>query len=53
MLLFRVCGIRQNLYVYSLYHNPNLDDRIFDYLLASMAAVKAEMSVPLSYLWVI
>ena len=39
MLGFRVCGVRQNLYVFSLYRNPNLDDRIFDCLLASMAAV--------------
>ena len=30
MLVFRVCGVRQNLYVYSLYRNPDLDDRIFD-----------------------
>ena len=29
MLVFRVCGVQQNLYVYSLYHNPDLDDRIF------------------------
>ena len=42
MLVFRVCGVRQNLYVYSLYYNPNLDDRLFDCLLASMAAVQAE-----------
>ena len=34
---FRVCGVRQNLYVCSLYRNPDLDDRIFDCLLASMA----------------
>ena len=33
MLVFRVCGVRQNLYVYSLYRNPHLDDRIFDCLL--------------------
>ena len=26
MLFFRVCGVRQNLYVYSLYRNPDLDD---------------------------
>ena len=37
MLVFRVCGVRQNLYVISLYHNPDLDDRIFDCLLASIA----------------
>ena len=42
MLVFRVCGVKQNLYVYSLYRNPDLDDRIFDCLLASMAAVQAE-----------
>ena len=29
MLLFRVCGVIQNLYVYSLYRNPDLDDRFF------------------------
>ena len=42
MLVFRVCGARRNLYVFSLYHNPDLDDRIFDCLLTSMAAVHAE-----------
>ena len=34
MLVLRVCGVRQNLYVYSIYRNPELDDRIFDCLLA-------------------
>ena len=42
ILFFGVCGMRQNFYVYSLYRNPDLDDRIFDCLLASMAAVQAE-----------
>ena len=42
MLVFRVCGMRQYLYVYSLYRNPDLDDRIFDCLPASMASVQAE-----------
>ena len=42
MLVFRVCGVRQNLYVYSLYYNPDLGDRIFDCLLASMASVHVE-----------
>ena len=42
MLVFRVCGVRQNLYVYSLYRNPDLDYRIFYCLLTSMAAVLAE-----------
>ena len=39
MLVFRAFGVRQNLYVFSLYRNPDIDDRIFDCLLASMAAV--------------
>ena len=39
-LIFRVCGVRQKLCVSSLYHNPDLDDQIFDCLLASMAAVQ-------------
>ena len=42
MLVSRVCGVRQNHYVFSLYSNPDLDDRKFDCLLASMAAVQAE-----------
>ena len=41
MLVFSVCGVRQNIYVYSLYRNPVLDDQIFYCLLASMAAVQA------------
>ena len=51
MLVLRVCGVRQNLYVYSLYRNPDLDDRIFDCLLASMAAVQTE-DVCASFLFV-
>ena len=39
MLVFRVCGARQNFYVFSLYRNPDLDDRIYDCLLTAMAAV--------------
>ena len=42
MQVFRVCSVRQNLYVYSPYRNLDLDERIFDCLLASMAAVQAE-----------
>ena len=53
MRVFIVCGgVRQNLYVYSLYRNPDLDDRIFDCLLASMAAVQAEDVRASSCLWV-
>ena len=53
MLVFRVCGVRQNLYVYSLYRNPDLDDQIFDCLPASMAAVQAEDVRASFLLWVI
>ena len=42
MLLFRVRCARQNFYVVSLYRNPDPDDKIYDCLLTSMAAVKAE-----------
>ena len=41
MLVFRVCGARQNFYVLSLYCNPDLDDWIYDCLLTAMAAVQA------------
>ena len=51
MMVFRVCGVRQNLHVLSLYRNPDLDDGIFDCLLASMAAVQAE-DVRASFLFV-
>ena len=34
--------MRQNLYAYSLYRNPDLDDQIFGCLLASMAALQGE-----------
>ena len=34
--------MRQNIYMCSLYRIPDLDDRIFDCLLASMDAVQAE-----------
>ena len=28
MHFFKVCGVRQNLYVFSLYHNPDLDEQV-------------------------
>ena len=34
--------VRQNLYVFSLYRNPDLDDRIFDCSQTSISAVQAE-----------
>ena len=39
---FSVFVVRQNLYVFNRYRNPDLDDRIFDCLLTSMNAVQAE-----------
>ena len=51
MLVFRVCGVRQNVYVFSLYCNPDLDDLTFHCLLTSMAAVEAE-DVRASFLFV-
>ena len=51
MMVIRVCGVRQNLYVFSLYSNPDLDDRIFDCLLALMAAVQTE-DIRASFLFV-
>ena len=30
MLFFSVCGVRLNLYLFSLYRNPDLDDRVFE-----------------------
>ena len=51
MLVFRVCGVRQNLYVFSLYRNPDLDDQIFYCLLASMAAMQTE-DIHASFLFV-
>ena len=43
MLVFRVCDVRQNLSVFSLYRNPDLDDRNFDCLLAFLIVyVQAE-----------
>ena len=51
MLVFMVCGVRQNFYVYSLYLNRDQDDLIFDCLLASMNAVQAE-DIRASFLFV-
>ena len=42
MLVLGVCGLRQNLSVLGLCRNPDLDDRIVDCSIASMAAVHAE-----------
>ena len=51
MLFYRVFGVRQNHYVFSLYRNPDLDNLIFYCLLATMAAVQAE-DVHASFLFV-
>ena len=39
---FRMCGVRQNNYVFSLYRYPHQDDNFFYCLLASIASVLAE-----------
>ena len=41
MLIFRVCGARQNFYMFSHYHNLDLDDRRYDCLLTALAAGQA------------
>ena len=42
MVVYRACGVRQNMYVFSLYRNHDPDDWIFYCLLTSMAAMQAE-----------
>ena len=51
MVVFMVRDVRQNLYVFSVYRNPDLDDGIFDCLLTSEAAVQAG-DVSASFLYV-
>ena len=51
MLIFGVCGVRQNLYEFSLYRNPDPDEWISDCLLTSMAALQDE-DVLASFLFV-
>ena len=51
MVVVRVCGLRQNFYVYSLCRNPDQDHRIYNCLPTSMAAVQAE-DVRASFLFV-
>ena len=51
MPVFMACGARQNFCVFSLYRNPDLDDRSFECLLASISVVQAE-DVRASFLFV-
>ena len=51
MLFFRVCGVRRNFYLFTPYLNPDLDEKIFDCLLTSIAAVQAK-DVCASFLFV-
>ena len=44
MMVVRVCGSRQNYYLFGAYQNPSTDDRIFDCLLSSMALIQSEDS---------
>ena len=51
MLVFTVCGARQNFCVFTLHRNPGLDDRIYECLLTAMAAMQA-VDVRASFLFV-
>ena len=51
MLVFMVCGARQNFYVFNLYRNPDLDDRIYECLLIAMAAVSNAVNVRAPFLF--
>ena len=42
MMVFRVRGVSQTFHVFDLHRNHDLDDRIYDWLITSMAAVEAE-----------
>ena len=61
IMFFMVCGARQNLYVFSLYRNPDIDYQIFDCLLDTTQTLQVtawlpcrlRISVPRSCLWVI
>ena len=53
MLFFRVCSARPNLYVFSLYHNPEIDDMGFNCLLTQWLLCRRRMCMPLTCLWVI
>ena len=42
MQIVRVCGSRNNFYLFSCYRNPDLHDGIFDCLLTAMATIQSE-----------
>ena len=51
MLVFLVCGGRENFYVFSFYRNPDFDDRIYDCLLISNGC-STDWGLPASFLFV-
>ena len=51
IMIFSVCGVRQNFYVFTLYRKHDLDDRLFDCSLTSVAAMQAD-DVHASFLFV-
>ena len=51
MLVLKVCGVRQYLYVFNLYCNPEIDDPIFVCLFTKWLTCRLKMSVPRSCLW--
>ena len=42
VFVVRVCGLRQNFYLFGCYRNPDLDDHIFDCLLVAMSRVQSD-----------
>ena len=53
MLFCRVCDVRHNLYVFSLYRHPDLDDRFFVRTSINVCQADRWMCLPFSCLWVI
>ena len=53
MLVFRVCCVTQNFYMFNLYHNPDLDHQIFYCYQHQWLPCRLRMWVPFSCLWVI
>ena len=40
MQVVKVCGGRMNFYIFSVYRNPDVDDKIFDCLLSAMSSIQ-------------
>ena len=40
-MILKVCGVRQNFYIFFVYRSPNADDRMFDCLLDAMGRIQS------------